>query len=116
MDHPDRSATSGSSLSSRLVLDDAALERKIAAALDYAELAGDVRHARATWGDEAFRTETFRHVAAGELWAPAGRAPFYEEYGSGRVRAGAYGDVIRYDQHIRPLADALAARALRQAS
>ena len=116
MDHPDRSATSGSSLSSQLVLDDPALERKITAALNYAELAGDVRHARATWGDEAFRTETFRQVAPGELWAPLGDAPFYEEYGSGRVRAGAYSEVIRYDQHIRPLADALAARALRRAS
>ena len=116
MDRPDKSLAAGTGRSSQVVLGDQALERKIAAALDYAELADEVRHARSTWGDDAFRVETFRHVVPGELWAPAGVAPFYEDYGSGRVQAGAYAEVIRYDQHIRPLADALAARALRRAS
>ena len=116
MDRPDRSPASGMCRSSQVVLGDQALERKIAAALDYPELADEVRHARATWGDEAFRMETFRHVAPGELWAPVDAPPFYEDYGSGRVQAGAYAEVIRYDQHIRPLADALVARALRRAS
>ena len=116
MDGPDKSLASGTGRSSQFVLGDQALERKIRAALDYAELADEVRHARATWGDDAFRMETFRHVAPGELWAPVDAPPFYEDYGSGRVRAGAYTEVIRYDQHIRPLADALAARALRRAS
>lgn len=116
MDRPDGIPASGQSRSSQVVLGDQALERKIAAALNYAELADEVSHARSTWGDEAFRMETFRHVAPGELWAPVGAPPFYEDYGSGRVRDGAYREVIRYDQHIRPLADALAARALRRAS
>jgi hypothetical protein len=116
MDGPDQSLTSDTDRSSQFVLADQALERKITAALNYAELADEVRHARTTWGDEAFRMETFRHVAPGELWAPMGAPPFYEDYGSGRVRAGTYTEVIRYDQHIRPLADALAARALRRAS
>jgi hypothetical protein len=116
MDHPDKARATGGSRSSQIVLGDESLARKISAALDYAELAGEVRHARQTWGDEAFRMETFRHVAPGELWTPMGEAPFYENYGSERVKAGAYAEVIRYDQHIRPLADALAARALRRAS
>jgi hypothetical protein len=116
MDRPDRSPAARPGRSSQLVLGDRALARKIAAALDYVELADEVRHARQTWGDGAFRMETFRHVAPGELWAPVGEAPYYESYGTGRVKAGAYAEVIRYDQHIRPLADALAARALRQAS
>ena len=116
MDQPDRSLASSTGGSSQVVLGDQALERKITAALNYAELADEVRHARSTWGDDAFRMERFRHVAPGELWAPMGAPPFYEDYGSGRVRAGAYPEVIRYDQHIRPLADALASRALRRAS
>ncbi len=116
MDRPDSSLSAETGRISQVVLSDQALDRKITAALDYAELAEEVRHARSTWGDHAFRMETFRHVAPGELWAPTDAPPFYEDYGSGRVRAGAYAEVIRYDQHIRPLADALAARALRRAS
>ena len=116
MDRPDSDAAPLSGIASRTVLDGDALQRKITAALNYVELADEVRHARSTWGDDAFRMETFRHVAAGELWSPVEAPPFYEGYGSERVRAGAYTEVIRYDQHIRPLADALAARALRRAS
>jgi hypothetical protein len=106
----------GHAARSQVVLDDAALERKIAAALRYPEMAGEVAQARKTWGDEAFRVEAFRRVSDGELWAPEDAPPFYEQYGRQQVRAGKYAEVIRYDQHIRPLADALSARALRQAS
>lgn len=101
---------------SQILLDDAALERKIAAALRYPEMAGEVAYARETWGDEAFRVEAFRRVSAGELWAPGDAPPFYEQYGREQVQAGKYAEVIRYDEHIRPLADALSARSLRQAS
>ena len=106
----------GHAARSQVVLDDAALERKIAAALDYPEMAGEVAHALKTWGDEAFRVEAFRRVSAGELWAPGDAPPFYEQYGRQQVQAGKYAEVIRYDEHIRPLADALSARTLRQAS
>lgn len=116
MDRPDRTVASSAGLGSQLVLDDEALARKITAALSYVELADEVRHARSTWGDAAFRMETFRHVAPGELWSPVDARPFYEGYGADRVRNGTYAEVIRYDQHIRPLADALAARTLRRAS
>jgi len=100
----------------QVVLDDAALGRKITAAMDYPEMAGEVAHALKTWGDDAFRVEAFRRVSDGELWAPGDAPPFYEQYGRQQVQAGKYADVIRYDEHIRPLADALSARTLRQAS
>jgi hypothetical protein len=102
--------------SSTIVLSDDALERKLLAALGYPEMAAEVAAARARWHDEAFRFETFRHVAAGELWAPAHGQPFYEQYGAERVRDGAYPEVILYDRHLVPVVDALAASALRQAS
>jgi len=100
----------------QVALDAAALERKIAAALRYPEMAGEVAYARKTWGDDAFRIEAFRRVSTGELWAPGDAPPFYEQYGRQQVEAGKYAEVIRYDEHIRPLASALTARALRQAS
>ena len=109
MDAPDRTAVARPGPVVRVQLDAAALGRKMEAALGYPEMAVEVASARAAWGDEAFRTETFRHVTAGEAWAPADELPYYERYGAERVRAGIYRDVIRYDQHMRPLADALAA-------
>lgn len=100
---------------SQVLLDDAALRRKIDEAVRYPEMAGEVAAARKQFGDAPFRVETFRHVPPGELWEPE-NVPFYEQYGSERVAAGVYQDVIRYRQHVRPLADALAARVLRRAS
>ena len=42
--------------------------------------------------------------------------PDYERYGRQRVEEGVYPEVICYDQHIRPLADLLIARSMREAS
>lgn len=97
-------------------LSNPALERKMAAALAYPEMAGEVAAARKRLGDEAFRIESFRHVRDGEIWAPTDRPPYYERYGQKRVDEGAYPEVIYYEQHIRPLADRLHARSLREAS
>jgi hypothetical protein len=33
--------------------------------------------------------------------------PYYEEYGEKRVAEGKYGEVIRYREHVLPLAEAL---------
>ena len=93
-----------------------ALERKMAAALNYPEMAYEVSSARERWGDESFRTESFRHVHEGEVWSPIDEPPYYERYGRQRVEEGAYPEVICYDEHIRPLADLLHARSLREAS
>jgi hypothetical protein len=88
----------------------------MAAALGYSEMAAEVAAARKRHGDDAFRIESFRHVRDGEIWAPAGEAPYYERYGRQRVDEGAYPEVICYEQHIRPLADLLHTRSLREAS
>ena len=116
MDAPNRSIPPAAAVSTILTLTDAALERKVGAALAYPEMAGEVAAARGRWGDEAFRIETFRHVREGELWAPGDEPPYYEQYGRKRVEEGTYSDVICYDQHMRPLADLLHARSLREAS
>ncbi len=106
MDRPDRIAGAHLGIS-RLVLDEAALERKLAAASRYPEMAGEVAAARSAWGDAAFGVETFRHVPPGDVWAPGDEPPFYETHGAARVASGLYAEVIRYDRHIRPLARAL---------
>jgi AcrR family transcriptional regulator len=95
---------------SRVHLDEAAFGRKLAAAAHYPEMAAEVAAARKAWGDDAFAVETFRHVPQDDVWAPGEEPPFYERHGERRVKDGLYEEVIRYDRHIRPLADALAAR------
>jgi len=116
MDAPEGAAHVNRRSSTVLTLTDAALARKIEAALAYPEMAGEVSAARSRRGDEAFRLETFRPVPDGEVWTPGDESPYYERYGRKRVEEGVYSDVIRYDQHLRPLADLLHARALREAS
>jgi hypothetical protein len=37
----------------------------------------------------------------------AGEVPYYETYGEQRVAAGAYDRVLRFREHLLPLADAL---------
>lgn len=116
MEAPGAAPSNDGRPASTLILDDAALSRKLAAATAYAEMAGEVAAARARWTDEAFRVETFRHVGEGECWAPGDQPPFYERYGAERVRDGMYTEVIEYDRHMRPIISALAASQLRQAS
>ncbi len=116
MDAPSRTPQHTGASSSILTLTDAALERKLNAAFQYPEMAAEVSAARDRWGDEAFRIETFRHVRDCEIWAPRDVPPDYERYGRKRVEEGVYPAVICYDQHVRPLADLLTARSMREAS
>jgi len=116
MDAPSRRAQQSGASSSILTLTDAALERKLGAARHYPEMAAEVAAARGRWGDEAFRVETFRHVRDWEVWAPGDVPPDYERYGRKRVEEGVYPEVICYEQHMRPLADLLTARSMREAS
>ena len=89
-------------------LDDCALERKIQAARGYQELALEVERALEQFGVDVFRTECLRPVndTAPYGW-PFDRTPFYETYGEQRVAAGAYDKVVRFREHVVPLADAL---------
>lgn len=113
-----------------LRLDDAAFARKLAAAFEFfPELAAEVRDDLRGRGDERvvehfdlecdehaatdlsglemFRVECLRPVSRSEP-SFEGRVPFYELQGEIRVAAGVYERVIRYSEHLRPLADALA--------
>jgi len=89
-------------------LGEEALSRKLAAARSYAELAGEVEHALARFGVAPFRTECLRPVDLSSRygWDPA-EVPYYETYGEKRVAEGAYDRVLRFREHVQPLADAL---------
>lgn len=109
-------------------LDEAAFMRKISAARNYPELQAEVESAlngshaptmakdphlaerlRTDYGvthANSFRIECLRPVTAnGER--EDHQKPFYEEYGERQVRAGHYTDVLRYREHMLPLAAAL---------
>lgn len=91
-----------------LDLDDRALERKIGAAREYVEMAHEVEAALGQWGAEAFRVECLRETPSdGDDQEPAEMPPYYERHGERRQAEGAYDQVIRYREHIRPLRNAL---------
>jgi AcrR family transcriptional regulator len=91
-----------------LVLDDAELDRKLAAARGYTELARELEMALERADLDAYRHEWQRPVAISSGHDGFGsQRPFYETYGEKMVAQGRYSDVLRWDQHMRPLADAL---------
>lgn len=101
----------GASAGDLLRLDDAALARKIAAGRGYQELAGEVEGALKAFGQDVFRDE-YLPPAESAPWqqvADHGK-PFYEVYGEGQVAAGHYREVLRYEEHMRPLMAALRAQ------
>ena len=89
-------------------LGEEALARKLAAARSYPELAGEVEAALQRFGVAPFRTECLRPVDLSQRygWDPD-EVPYYETYGEKRVAEGAYDRVLRFHEHVRPLADAL---------
>jgi hypothetical protein len=92
----------------RLALDEGELERKLAAARDYPEMAGEVERAFARHGVEPFRVECLRPVdAEADLEASIEDPPFYERHGERQVAAGHYRRVLRFREHFLPLARAL---------
>lgn len=86
----------------RLRLDDAALERKLAAARAYEPLRDETETAVARFGRDAFRVE-FLRAATGGVPPAAGCMPHYERVGADRVRDGRYDTVLRYGAHVRPV-------------
>jgi hypothetical protein len=88
----------------RLKLDDDALQRKLAAAFAYPELAGEVEAAVQRDGVEAFRYECLHPVDNRATWTPVGNnKPHYEEHGQSRVASGKYRHPVRYAEHLVPL-------------
>jgi hypothetical protein len=91
-----------------LELDEAALERKLTAAREYAEMAQEVEAALGRWGAAAFRHECLRETSLERLGPPGtSTIPHYETHGDRRQAEGTYAQVIRYREHIRPLHEAL---------
>ncbi len=90
-------------------LHEAALARKLAAARGYPEMAGEVERALAAFGTAAFAIECLTPVHRSRFDETA--TPFYETHGAAQVAAGRYAAVLRYEQHVRPLRDSLAATA-----
>jgi hypothetical protein len=98
----------------RLELDDVALQRKLQAAAGYPEMANELERALANHGRASFGVECLRPVrygldAGGRLTHP----PFYESYGERQVAAGIYREVLRFRDHMAPLAEELGRRAAR---
>jgi hypothetical protein len=88
-----------------LELDDEAFARKVAAVRAYPELAAEVDRVLATQAVETFRTEYLLPVQYGFDLANRFEHPcFYEQYGEKQVAAGYYRDVIRFKDHVAPLA------------
>jgi len=91
----------------RLDLDDDAFARKMAAARSYVELESEVNEAVTLNPADAFRIEFLRRVPNRPQAFSPDHKPHYERYGEGRVSSGYYHQVIRYREHVLPLAEAL---------
>ena len=92
----------------RIALDSPALDRKTAAADNYAELRAEVDAALQQFGKAVFATEYLIPVTpAAGLAKFRNSTPYYERYGEQQVAAGHYRDVIRYSQHVEPIVDAI---------
>lgn len=89
------------------LLDDAAFARKMSAAKGYAELAGEVNAALKRTSTDALRMECLSPVVPGPVECLYDQVPFYESYGEKQVAAGRYDRVLRYQEHIAPIAEAL---------
>jgi hypothetical protein len=91
-------------------LDEAALDRKLAAAHDYPEMRGEVEAALGRYGRQAFAIECLRPAATTSQTSRFEQElPVYERHGEQRVSEGRYSEIIRYRDHVRPVARAIEA-------
>jgi hypothetical protein len=89
-------------------LDDDLLARKLRAVREYSELAAEVDRILEREGKDCLRTECLRQVRRGELNGSfLTHSPYYEQYGEKQVAAGYYSEVLRYRDHVYPLAEVL---------
>jgi hypothetical protein len=88
-------------------LDAAALDRKIAAARNYAELSAEVNRTLAEHGPAAFAIELLRPMTPFDLSPPGSDPTFYEQEGARRVAAGRYHETLRFRDHVLPAATRL---------
>jgi len=91
-----------------LALSDEALTRKVESAKGYPEMAYEVSTALERFGLAPFRHELLRAVDLDDrfAWTPEDK-PFYERHGEKRVAEGVYDRVLRFREHVVPVAEAL---------
>jgi hypothetical protein len=87
-------------------LDQRRLDQKIEAAEQYAELKKEVQRAIAQRGKRYFRVECLRRADTSSRDFNGGK-PAYEVWGEQRVAEGRYQTVIRFQQHLLPLTEAI---------
>ena len=88
-------------------VDDEMLSRKLQAARDYSELAVDVHRILDEEGIDSLKTECLRRVKEDSGDGQFKEPPYYEIYGEKQVAAGYYQQVIRYREHVLPIAQVL---------
>jgi hypothetical protein len=81
--------------------------RKLQAAQSYFELALDVNRIIEQEGPESLRTECLPRVQDVEPEELCKESPFYEIHGAKQVAAGRYQQLIRYRDHVLPIAAGL---------
>ena len=90
-----------------LHLNDKDFKRKLHAARDYPELWPEVADALRDNDPQAFRVECLRPVHDSMHRYRLEDPPFYERHGEKRVATGFYREVLRYREHMLPLAEAI---------
>jgi hypothetical protein len=88
-------------------VDDGTLSRKLQAARDYSEMAVDLHRILDEQGIDSLHTERLRRVKGDSGDVQINEPPYYEVYGENQVAAGHYQQVIRYREHVLPVARAL---------
>jgi hypothetical protein len=91
----------------RIHLDEEGLSRKLEAAHGYHELAGDVDRILKREGIQALQTEWLKPVSNWAISPSQPEFPYYELHGEKQVAAGYYEQVLRYREHVLPIARAL---------
>lgn len=89
-----------------LTLDQDTFASKLSAAWAYGELRSEVESVLGSNGVDRFRTERLDPVGAPGEYLRTNK-PYYEEYAEELVAAGIYDQVIRYKEHLAPLAEQL---------
>jgi len=89
-----------------LDLDEASLLKKLKAAQAYSGMAAEVDRILSEEGIPALQTERLRPVSYITRDGFA-ETPYYEIHGAKQVEAGRYSQVLRYNEHVRPLEEAL---------
>lgn len=88
-----------------LTLDEEAFARKMAAVAGYPEMAKEMERVLGIYHADVFRVECIRPVRYGLDVGHRFQHPcVYERYGEKQVAAGIYREVLRFGEHVAPLA------------